>query len=82
MDLEETMGMISIAVPGDINLTFKIDNVEEAEKIIDLIQKKREKKRSKKKADSIVGIWKDRFDESIPSEEIQKQWREKNWERY
>ncbi len=76
------MGMISINVPGDMKLDYKIENSETVEKIIKIIKNAGVKKRVKRKDADIVGIWKDRFDERLSSEEIQKQWREKNWDRY
>jgi hypothetical protein len=76
------MGLISIAVPGDVQLDCQIDNIETVEKILKIVKKSGKKKKAKKEDTNIVGIWKDRFDDNESSGSIQKQWREKNWERF
>ncbi len=75
------MGRISIDVPGDMNLKYEINDLETIEKIIRIIKISDEQK-SKKKSDHIVGIWRNRNDENIPSENIQKELREKTWKRF
>lgn len=55
---------------------------EAVEKILDLIKSVGVKKKARGKDADIVGIWQDTFDDQIPSQEIQTQMREKNWERF
>jgi len=78
------MGMIKIDVPGDVNLKFKVESLEVINKIIQIMKNTGSgiKKISKGSEDDIVGIWKDRFDEKISSEKIQKELREQEWKRY
>jgi hypothetical protein len=76
------MGTINIDVPGELNLKFKIENMDVINKIIRIVKNTGIKKKMKKTNVDIVGIWKDRFDENIPSEMIQKELREKTWKRF
>lgn len=80
------MGSINITVPGNTKLEYKLENSEVIEKIIQIIKKSGEKKNKKFKEhdlqDEVVGIWQDRFPESLSSEVIQRDWRTKTWKRY
>lgn len=78
------MGTINISVPGDINLRFKIENMDVIKTIIQLVKSAgvARKKKMGNVDNDIVGIWKDRFDENIPSAVIQKELREKTWKRF
>ncbi len=75
------MGTININVPGDINLKFRIENIDLINSIIQLVKSAgaARKKKMRNVDDDIVGIWRDRFDENIPAEVIQKDFREKTW---
>ena len=78
------MGIININVPGDINLKFRIENMDVIKTIIQLIKNAsaERKKKMRNIDDDIVGIWRDRFDEKISAEMIQKNLRETTWKRF
>ena len=78
------MGTINIIVPGDINLRFKVENMDIIKTIIKLVKSAgaAKKKKMKNNDNDIVGIWRDRFDENIPSAVIQKELRKKTWKRF
>lgn len=75
------MGLIRIEVPGNMNLKYRVEASETIEKIIRIIKAAGEQT-PKKQTDDIVGIWEDRFEDSIPTEMIQKEFREKTWKRF
>ncbi len=78
------MGTIIIDVPGDkdLRLEYKIENKEVIDKVINIMKRAGKKVRRKAAEDSIVGIWKDRFDQDLSSELVQRELREKNWKRF
>lgn len=78
------MGTINITVPGNINLRSRIENIDVINSIIQLVKSAgAARKKKMRNADSdIVGIWRDRFDENIPAEVIQKEFRVKTWKRF
>jgi hypothetical protein len=78
------MGTIIIDVPGDkdLRLEYKLENKEVIDKVINIMKRAGKKVRRKAAGDSIVGIWKDRFDQGLSSELLQRELREKNWKRF
>jgi hypothetical protein len=76
------MGTINIDVPGDLNLKFKVESMEVINQIIRIMKDTGLRRKSKNTGDDIIGIWKDRFDEKISSDMLQKELREKTWKRF
>lgn len=77
------MGTINIYVPGEIDLEFKIESRDVIDRIIGIIKGTEKQTVYKEEPDDdIVGIWRDRFDERLSSEEIQRQMREQAWKRF
>lgn len=64
------MGSIKIKVPGETNLECSIDDTALIEEIIRLLENADKKNNTDAVPDDVVGIWKDRFPEDVPTSQL------------
>ena len=75
------MGVIIINVPLEIKKEFVIKEPLLAKKILEMLESNIiEAKIDQEELYEIVGIWKDRFEDT--SENIQREWRKSLWKRF
>jgi len=75
------VGVIIINVPLEIKKEFVIKEPHLAKKILEMLESNiTEAKIDQEELYEIVGIWKDRFEDT--SENIQREWRKSLWKRF
>lgn len=78
------MGVIVIKVPQDISMELEVSDIRQGDGILAMLKsmvKPPARTRKKSSLNDLVGIWSERFDENISSEEIQRTWRRTMWNR-
>ncbi len=78
------MGVIVIKVPQDVSLEFNVSDIQKGNGILTMLKsmiKPQTRNKNKASLDDLVGIWSERFDDTMSSEEIQRTWRRTTWNR-